>query len=426
MKRILLVIAAFVLVANVSFAQGKKSLKAATKKFAEFSKAPFANGAILEEAKALLEEAFQDETVASDAKAWLTRADIYYNSGDAQIKGKLLNPEAPLTDAGAALASYEAYMKAVELDPKKGKKKALKGLANLEGLLNNMGIEMYQVADYAAAYDNFAAEMAISKFLGENKKPSRLDDPQILNEKLYSAGLCAYSAKKYDEAEELLMKAKDGGSSDASVYQVLFESMSANGKAEAALPILEEGRAAHPDDSALLFAEINYYLQKGELDAMISKLEAAYEKEPDNTSVILTLGQVYDQLQVKSNQAGDTEKAGEHFENALKYYKLVLDADAENFDANYGAGALYYNKAAALTDALNEVANDFTKAGEKKYNDIKATMDDLFNQSLPYFLKADSINSADRNTLIALKELYARQGDFEKSNVYKERLEGQE
>ena len=140
----------------------------------------------------------------------------------------------------------------------------------------------------------------------------------------------------------------------------------------------------------------------------------------------MTLGQVYDQLQVKSNEAGETDKANEYFENALTYYQRALNKAPEDFDINYSLGALYYNKAAGYTPALNEVANDFSKAGEAKYNELKTTMADLFAQALPYFLKADTINSADRNTIIALKEIFARQDNFEKSNMYKDKLESLE
>ena len=50
----------------------------------------------------------------------------------------------------------------------------------------------------------------------------------------------------------------------------------------------------------------------------------------------------------------------------------------------------------------------------------------LFSQALPYFLKADSIDGTDRNTIIALKEIFARQDNFEKSNMYRDKLDSLE
>ncbi len=424
MKSIFGIVLSLFLVCQLSFAQGEKSLKMASKSFSEFSSDPFGNTAALDEAKAHLEEAFKDEKVSSSPKAWITRGEIFYNSADAQIKGKLLNPDAQLSDPDAALNSAESYIKALELAQKKGDiKKILTGLVGTENMLNNIGVELYKLEDYIGSYNNFKAELSLSELLKSNGKPSRLDAEGLLGEKLFFAGLTAFYAKEYQGSIDYLLNAKDNNYTDATIYQLIYESYRSLDMSEKGLPYLEEGRETFPDDSGLLFSEINYYLASGELDKMIGKLEYALDKEPDNQSIIVTLGQVYDQLQVKSNEAGETEKAAGYFDKALGYYNSALEKSPEDFDLNYSAGALYYNKAAGYTPALNEVANDFSKAGEAKYNEIKNTMANLFDQALPFFLKADSINGTDRNTLIALKEIFARKDNFDKSNEYKERLE---
>jgi len=43
----------------------------------------------------------------------------------------------------------------------------------------------------------------------------------------------------------------------------------------------------------------------------------------------------------------------------------------------------------------------------------------LFNSALPFFLKAEGLNGSDGNTIIALKEIYARLNDLTKSAEYK-------
>lgn len=424
MKKIIVIVASLLLMSHFAFAQGEKSLKMASKKFAEFSSDPFSKGEVLDEAKVLLAEAFEDAEVASDPKAWLTRGEIFFNSGDTQIKNKLLYPDAPLADPNAGIEAFKAYSKALELAEKKGDvKNAVKGLVDSENLLNNLGVELYKVEDYVGSYNNFAAELAARDVLKERGETSRSDEGALYNEKLYFTGLTGFYAEDYDASISYLLAAKETGTNEASLYQVLFEAFKAQDKASEGLPYLEMGREAFPEDNGLLFSEINYYLASGELDKMIGKLEIALEKEPDNQSVILTLGQVYDQLQVKANEAGETEKAKGYFDKSLEYYNSALAQDPDNFDLNYSIGALYYNNAAGFTPMLNEVANDFSKEGEKKYNDIKDQMSALFDKALPYFEKADSINGKDRNTLIALKEIAARKDDFAKSNEYKERLE---
>ena len=59
----------------------------------------------------------------------------------------------------------------------------------------------------------------------------------------------------------------------------------------------------------------------------------------------------------------------------------------------------------------------------KKYNAIKAEMDGYFKEALPYFLKAEELDPKDQNTMIALKEIYAREGQLDKSAEYKAKLE---
>jgi len=58
MKRILIVLIAIIGVSTITFAQGEKSLKAASKSLSAFT-ADFSNTAALDEAKMKIEEAFQ-------------------------------------------------------------------------------------------------------------------------------------------------------------------------------------------------------------------------------------------------------------------------------------------------------------------------------------------------------------------------------
>ena len=75
-----------------------------------------------------------------------------------------------------------------------------------------------------------------------------------------------------------------------------------------------------------------------------------------------------------------------------------------------------------MTSGLNALGNDYSSAGTKKYNALKTEMDGLFQQALPYFLKAETLTPTDFNTMIALKEIYARSGQLEKSNEYKQKM----
>src|SRR5690606_4134777 len=108
----------------------------------------------------------------------------------------------------------------------------------------------------------------------------------------------------------------------------------------AAYQYLKAGREKYPDEVSLLFAEINHFLKIGKLDELINKLKMAIDKEPDNVSLYITMGSVFDKLYQNEFEAGHAEKAAEYFDGALEYYNKTLEKNPKEFGAQYGIGAL--------------------------------------------------------------------------------------
>ena len=186
---------------------------------------------------------------------------------------------------------------------------------------------------------------------------------------------------------------------------------------------LKEGRKLYPNDTALLFAEINHFLQTNETDQLISTLKLAIRKEPNNISLYTTLATVYDNIHQDAVRNGDAKKAEEYFNKALDRYNYALKKDIHNFDVVYSIGALYFNKAATMTNDLNDLSMDFSKEGMKKYDLKKKEMVQQFDLALPHFQKAESLRRNDMSTLIALKEIYAKKNDLKLMKEFKKRLE---
>ena len=122
-------------------------------------------------------------------------------------------------------------------------------------------------------------------------------------------------------------------------------------------------------------------------------------------------------------EAKDQAAADKNFSEALNYYQQALSKDENYTDAIYSIGALYYNKAAVYTQELSVLADDYSKEGLKKYDALKEKVNGEFDKALPYFQKAEKVDANDMNTLIALKEIYARKNDLELSNEFKTRIE---
>lgn len=424
MKKIALgLLSLFLVVGTINAQEGKKALKKGAKLLGKYGQNAVANADQLDEGLMLIEKAFEDEEVKSQAKNYNMLGEAYNQVVSAEINAKLVDPSFQITHGEYANKAFDALKMGFSKAEKDGDKKdAIKGMEALEGHLNNIAIYYFQTPDYANAFEYFNKAITVYKMINHNGGKSRLDDEVERKDHYFYTGAAGYYGKKGIAAATVLEDLIEMGSDKALPYEALYNIYAETDKPKA-VQFLEKGREMFPDDTGLLFAEINYYLTEGKLDILTDKLKSALEKEPDNVTIYTTLGNVYDQLNQTERAAGNTEKADEYFDNALKYYTDALVKDPTNFDAVYSQGALYYNKAASLTGAINELANDFSAAGTKKYDALKAKMDGYFSEAMPYFLKAEGMNGNDLNTLIALKEINARSNKMDKVAEYKAKIE---
>lgn len=434
MKRLFFGLIALVLFAGTTQAQQdpKKELKNAGRALSTYYLDPSNNKAKLKEAVDAIEVAAGSEMTNMLAETWIKKGEIYNEIATQIVTVKQVGlgnvNDLPKVE-NPALQAAMAFQKALTLAQKSYEKKdVLKGLMAVQPALYNMGIYAYEDKAFAVAFDDFQALIQAHETLKANDQKSSLDTPEAYNDQLYITGLAALNANKTDEAGTYFEKLYTMGYDKAAIYEAMYKmKMPADVKDEAgiaaAYKFLEEGRKKYGDDVSLLFAEINHFLRLGKLDELIGKLQMAIEKEPDNISLYTTLGNVFDNLYQREYAAGNKAKADEYFAKALGYYEQSLQKDPKYFDAIYSAGALYYNKAAAMTLELNKLADDYTKDGLKKYNDKKKEISAQFDLALPYFQRCETLNPNDISTLTALKEIFARRDDLEKSNEFKRRLE---
>ncbi len=442
MKRLFLALVAIALISGTSFAQdGKKALRTADRSYGLF-KGNSSDKDKLKEAIENIDIAIKDAEVASDTKAWESRGKIYdevatlvtISRSDNEIVAKTAEGY-PEVD-GPAIIAFESYKKALELAEKKYEiKKALSGLQENQENLYNLGYYANVDGDFAKAYQNFKAVLDAHKILSENGEDSKLANEEEVNRQIHSTGLLAMRAEKPQEAKVYFEQLYNSGYTEPEIYEELYAIYAKDDRA-AAYKYLEEGRKKFPDDTSLLFAEINHFLAEQKMDVLLEKLTMAIEKEPGNLSLYTTLGSVYDNLYQKEAEAGNTEKAQEYFDKAKKYNsdaiekaksvhggdKAKLKADPNYFNATYSLGQLYYNKAAALIVKMNAITG-FSKEELKQVDALKAEAMVEFDKALPYFQEAEQLDPNDMNTLIALREIYARKDDLATSSEFKKRLE---
>jgi tetratricopeptide (TPR) repeat protein len=429
MKKLLLGLLTMLFVFQIAAAQdGKNAYKEAKKAKNAYDLDPQNNKAKLQEAVDAIEVALGDSEMASEQDAYLLKGEIY----DEIARQVVVIEETGIGDLEElpqvtmpAVQAAEAYLTALKMAEKRREKKdPLKGLTSVQTNLSNLGIYAIRAPDYAAAYANFGIGLDVHQALKAEGEDSILDAEGQYDDQRYYAGLAALLNEDYDAAKTLYEQLAAENYDEAGIYEGLYTIEAESGAGpEVAYSYLEKGRELFPEDTQLLFAEINHYLKIGKLDVLTDKLQDAIEKEPTNVSLYTTTGNVYDQLFQKAYAAGETDKANEYFEKALKYFNEALEVEPTNSVAIYSIGALYFNRGAQMSQGLVELSNDFSKEGQKKYNELEAKVNGEFEKAMPWFQKAEIQDPNDVNTIIALKEMYARRGDFETSNEFKDRLE---
>ncbi len=422
MKKVFLLLVVFLSAANL-FAQDdiKKMVRTAKRALQSYNLDQTNNKAKLEEAIKTIDEVIVMPGAEADFETWYTRGQIFneVNLGDGLMKS--INPAHVIKFPSSGYTALQSYSKALDLAVKGYEKKdAAKGLnESMQGALV-YGYDVYTAGDQAKAHEIFKAILDAHDKLITNKEKSPFSEEEDLNNQIYIVGVTALGSGNNAAASKYLNMLLDKGQFKPEIYDALYK-LNIELKDEAAAEkYLRTGREKFPDDVNLLFSEINDALRKGKLDELVASLKMAIEKEPSNVSLYTTLGNVYDNLFQKSD---DPAKKITYFDSALIYYTKALEINPQSFDAVYSTGALYYNRAAEKTTVLQTMADDFSATGIKKYKELQAEINNVFKQALPYFLKADSINNKDKNTLIALKEIYARINELDKSNEYKERLD---
>ena len=401
----------------------KKMLKNARKAFGLYNLDPQANKDKLQEAKIAIEEVVETDELKSSFNAWHTYGEIYNEIANAETI-KLISPDYELSeDSHAAYKAFQGLLKAKDLAEKKFETRdALNALKVSAGAMNSIGFAFYQRGQFKGAYDNFNGVVDVCDLLEENKQETVFSAVEDFNDQIFVSAVCAQQAGMNEKAEALYMRLLERGVEKPEIYEGLFNVNLADNP-EKAQGYLVTGREKYPENVGLLFADINKDLQSGNLEGVQGKLMMALEKDPENPTVHLTLGNVYDQIYQKYDAEGDVENAKVFFDKAKERYGSSLELKPDYFDALYSLGAIEYNRAVGLTEELNILADDYSREGTRKYNAKKAEIDEVLEVSLPYFKKCEAINPNDRNTVIALKELFARKDDLEVSNIFKERLE---
>jgi tetratricopeptide (TPR) repeat protein len=375
----------------------------------------------LNKAKAAIDAAVLDESTKDNSKAWFTKAAVYITMMDIPSMAE----NAPYKEGVTALK------KALELDKKIANEEQFPAvIVNGAYFYYNDGAYAMNASRNAEAHDNFKEAYNLLNF--ENGKLAK-DNKQIdtlLSKSYLFQGYTAFYDNNLDEAETILKKALNNPiTAESDVYLVLSQIYGKQKKVDQQLAIINEGKKKFPGDKNISAAEINYYIENNMQDQMIAKLEEAVAADPTNATLLYNLGIVYKDM---ANNPSVADAEG-YFAKAEKSFTKTLELAPDNGNYFYETGALYFNKAVTVNDAMNKTGT--SSAELKKYDNLKVQRDALFAKALPYLEQSVKKFEANKKKLSALEmgffkqaldamvRIYAIQDQIDKMNAAKAKLE---
>jgi Putative Zn-dependent protease, contains TPR repeats len=332
----------------------------------------------LDEAKANIDAAIENEKMKVDGKTWYYRGLIYASIDTTS------NEAFKSLDPNAFQVALDAFKKAEELSKGKGyftqdamglpqtKEQQMSFWANTHV---NKGADLYQQEEFESAAQSF-------------EKVSQILEKDTLGH-LY-AGFASNAAENYDKAIEHFNAYIENGGTSSDPIKLLNNIYIQKGDKEKALEVIRKGKAKFPADPDFPKLEIGALIELNRIDEAKTGLEEAIKKEPDNKILHFYLGYANQNL-------GNVAEAKKNYEDALKL-------DGQYFEAQFYLARLMYQDAAVVKKQMADLG--ISAEDKKKRFELDKVLVEKLRVALPYWEKAEKINPNDQDVLDALYSIY--------------------
>lgn len=347
---------------------------------------------VLDKAKEALDQAFAHDK----SKDWFN---TYFAKGKlCQAVFQTDNPKFKPFCPDPLHTAYEAYEKAISLDPKGSIKKRI--ITNM--VYNSLALDLYsqgsmqfEEQDFAGALRSFETQISITE---SDKYAGVLDTGMY-----YNAGLAAANSGKYKEAIAYFEKCAEMKYQGINPYYQMYESYLGLGDTVKAESILMGLTEIFPNDPNVTLNLIDLYIKSGKDEEALKYLVIAKEEDPDNYSLWFAEGIIY----LNNNR----------FDEAITNLLKSIELNPDLYDNQYGLGAAYINKASDMFVKANEIMD------VNKYSQAIDEAMVVFAKALPYMEKAHQLKPDDIFALRSLRELYYRLQQTDKYNEVRTKLE---
>jgi tetratricopeptide (TPR) repeat protein len=243
--------------------------------------------------------------------------------------------------------------------------------------LFTQGSARFEAKDYEGALKSFETQIKITE---SDKYAGAIDTGMY-----YNAGLSAANSSKYNDAIKYFEKCAEMKYMGITPYYQIYESYLGLGDTVKAESILTGLSSKFPDDKTITLQLIDLYLKSEEA---FKYIKIAKENDPTNYSLYLAAGITY------LNQ--------QRYDEAIIELIKSIELKPDVYDAQYGLGAAYINKASDMFLKANEIMD------VKKYSEAIDQANAVYAKALPYMEKALELKPDDTYAMGSLRELYYR------------------
>ncbi len=325
---------------------------------------------------------------------------VYPNFDAYMQEGKLAFWEPKLVIVEGALdKAYEAYAKAVEVDPKAADK-AKVGMVALANVYKQDAENAFSHQDYQAAATAFKKAYDIQM----NPAVNVQDTATIFN-----AGFLYTVAQDYQNGLDCLKETleKYNYENDGDTYYYMFHCYYGLKDNEGARDILMKGLANYPKNNKIVEGLLGLYSSGGgDPKEIIPIVEKAVQDDPKNPELWGGLGRIYDKL----NQP----------DKAIDAFAKAAELAPKDFGSQFNLGLLYIKKGDALNNELNQT--NFTSQAE--YNSSLDKVNAVYAKAIPVLERALELQPNEPSTVELLKNVCFRLRDepgvMDKYNKYNE------
>lgn len=178
-------------------------------------------------------------------------------------------------------------------------------------------------------------------------------------------------------------------------------------KESAAVAIIDDALAKHPNDKILLNQVFHLYRQLGQTDKYNRIMDVLIAQTPNDPMLFYNFG-------VSSGQSGDVDRAKE-------FYKKTLALEPNHSNAKLNLTYLLLDEEAVITEEMNQLG--MSAEDDKRYEQLKGKLNTLYFEVLPYLEHIVDSKPQNKDLVKKLMSIYGFIGQDTKMAILQEKID---